>query len=216
MTSSPVPPSFLSKSRQAFLELRSQILSGKIEAGTRLTLRPIARELGVGMNAVGEALRALEHEGLVEMEPKVGAKVRTRDLTAIRADFILRIALECEAARQCAARAEPGSLRVLEQLAAKVDALVQEGGDLEAAREADRQFHRAVVRFSEVPSLEAALLPLLPRLVVLDQSVQPEAEFPAASHKRLVEAMREGEDQAAAAMREHIQDALHWAIGSGF
>ncbi|MES2738459.1 MAG: GntR family transcriptional regulator [Verrucomicrobiota bacterium] len=216
MTDVQPPTSFLTKSRQTFLELRSQILEGRILPGTRLTLRPVAKQLGVGMNVVGEALRALEHEGLVEVEPRVGARVRSRDLAAIRAEFILRLALECEAARQCAARLEVGSLRALEKLAKRVDALVAQGGDLESARQADVDFHLAVARLSEVPPLEAALAPLLPRLVVLDQAVNPAQEFPAASHERLVHAMQEGETAAAEAMREHILDAMHWALGAGF
>ena len=69
------------------------------------------------MSAVGEALRELEHEGLVEVEPKVGARVAKRDAMAVRSDFILRIAIECEAARQCAIRHVPAHLSTLEHQA---------------------------------------------------------------------------------------------------
>ncbi len=203
----------LTRSQESFLRLRKEILAGDLEPGNRITLRPTAKRLGVSMNTVGEALRSLENEGLVEFEPRIGARVKARNLADVRADFVLRLALECEAARQCAIRAEAGSLRVLEGLAENVDELAVKGEDLEAARCADQDFHLAVARFSEAPTLELALSPLLPRIIVLDQVVEHSS---ASSHVLLVKAMREGETQAVEAMREHVLDAQQWAIGAGF
>ncbi len=64
--------SAMSKARQAFVELREQILDGRLPPGSRLTLRPIAKSLGVNVGAVSEAVRKLVHEQLVDFEPNYG------------------------------------------------------------------------------------------------------------------------------------------------
>ena len=49
----------ISKARQAFVELRDQILDGRLPPGTRLTLRPVAKALGMSVGAVSEAVRSV-------------------------------------------------------------------------------------------------------------------------------------------------------------
>ena len=53
------------KPRRIFVELRSDLLSGNLRPGTRLSLRPLAKRFEVGINTVAMALRALESEGFV-------------------------------------------------------------------------------------------------------------------------------------------------------
>ena len=93
--------SVMSKARQAFVELREQILDGRLPPGSRLTLRPIAKLLGVNVGAVSEAVRELVHEQLVDFEPNYGARVKKLDLETMRSQHVLRIAIECEAIRRC-------------------------------------------------------------------------------------------------------------------
>lgn len=54
-------------------ELKMQILTGAIKPGTRMMEVELAEELGVSRTPVREAIRKLEKEGLVTIEPRKGA-----------------------------------------------------------------------------------------------------------------------------------------------
>ncbi len=70
-----------SKSEQAYLRLKHRITGGELGPGYRLVLSTIARELGVSVVPVREAIRRLEAEGLVTFERNVGATVAGVDPT---------------------------------------------------------------------------------------------------------------------------------------
>lgn len=54
-------------------QLKMQILTGKIVPGTRMMEVELADEMGVSRTPVREAIRKLEKEGLVTIEPRRGA-----------------------------------------------------------------------------------------------------------------------------------------------
>ncbi|HEX6955448.1 MAG TPA: GntR family transcriptional regulator, partial [Agromyces sp.] len=64
-----------SKSKRAYRFVRERIDDGRYVPGYRLVLGQIARELGVSVVPVREAIRLLEAEGLVTYERNVGAQV---------------------------------------------------------------------------------------------------------------------------------------------
>ncbi len=67
--------SALSKSQLAYRYVRERIDDGRFVPGYRLVLGAIAKELGVSVVPVREAIRLLEAEGLVTFERNVGAQV---------------------------------------------------------------------------------------------------------------------------------------------
>lgn len=69
----------LSKSERAYASLRERIASREFGPGYRLVLGDIARELGMSVVPVREAVRRLEAEGLVTYERNVGARVALAD-----------------------------------------------------------------------------------------------------------------------------------------
>ena len=56
-------------------QLKMQILTGKITPGTRMMEVDLADNMGVSRTPVREAIRKLEKEGLVVIEPRRGAYV---------------------------------------------------------------------------------------------------------------------------------------------
>ena len=54
-------------------ELKMQILTGTIIPGTRMMEVELAEEMGVSRTPIREAIRKLEKEGLVTIEPRRGA-----------------------------------------------------------------------------------------------------------------------------------------------
>jgi len=201
------------KAQRIFLDLRSQILSGKLPPDAQLTLRPIASQYGTGINAASEAVKALAAEGLVSLEGKAGARVIARDLVRIRGEGVLRIAIECEAARRCAELADDVQMTILGRLAEKVDRLFEEGEQLEACRKADFHFHLTIQEFCGVPQLCETLIPLLERRVMLDQTEMRTTEFPGQKHMEVFEALKSRDPvQASDMMRCHLEHSLSIAL----
>ena len=64
-----------SKSQQAYEAVKARIVEGTYSPGYRLVLGSIAKDLGVSVVPVREAIRRLEAEGLVTFERNVGATV---------------------------------------------------------------------------------------------------------------------------------------------
>src|SRR3954447_11066723 len=84
--------------------LRTRILDGGLPAGARLREAELTEAYGVARHSVRAALRELEHERLVRLEPNRGARVAELDASELVALGELRIALEVEGARLALAR----------------------------------------------------------------------------------------------------------------
>lgn len=80
-------------------ELRNDILSGRIEPGSRLNQEALAARFDASRIPVREALRQLEMEGLVQTRLNRGAIVSAPSIEDICDLLDIRIALECHAAK---------------------------------------------------------------------------------------------------------------------
>lgn len=201
------------KAQRIFLDLRAKILRGEIAADSRLTLRPLAKEYGTGINAASEAVKALAAEGLVELKGQSGAQVIARDLNRIRGEFVLRIAIECETARRCAVVADEVQLDLLTRMATEIDELFEAGEQLQRCRDLDVRFHLTVAEFSGVPQLRNSLQPFLERLVMLDQTDTPTADHPGQKHREVVAALGTRDPETASrVMRQHCEDAMKLSL----
>ncbi len=79
-------PIFKSKNEAVYDALRQAIIQGEYEPGSRLVIDDLAASMGVSQIPIREALRQLEADGFITIEPYVGAT-----LTDINADFIFEI-----------------------------------------------------------------------------------------------------------------------------
>jgi DNA-binding GntR family transcriptional regulator len=79
--------------------LRRRILDGDLAPGTPLREEALSREYDVARHSLRSALRTLQGEGIVEIEPNRGARVKSLSPEDVRGLSELRIALELEAAR---------------------------------------------------------------------------------------------------------------------
>ncbi len=82
--------------------LREAITDGSLPPGERLREIPLARRFGVSTTPVREALRRLEREGLVEINPRRGAVVPRFEPADIAQLYEAREVLECRAVRRAA------------------------------------------------------------------------------------------------------------------
>jgi len=108
-------------------ELKTQILTGKIIPGTRLMEIELAENMGVSRTPIREAIRKLEKEGLVIIEPRKGAyasQISTEDMVAI---LEVRQNMEGLAAHFAAARINSDELENLRDVFEKYNQAVKDG-----------------------------------------------------------------------------------------
>src|ERR1044071_9687316 len=85
---------------RAYGALRDGILDGRYGFGDKLGEIEVAEELGLSRTPVREALRRLGSEGLIEVLPNRGARVRTWTAQDLEETYELRAVLEGLAARR--------------------------------------------------------------------------------------------------------------------
>ncbi|MGX2997996.1 FadR/GntR family transcriptional regulator [Streptomyces sp. JNUCC 64] len=199
-------------SEQVIAGLRAQITSGEWPVGSRIPTEPeLVEQLGVARNTVREAVRALAHNGLLDIRQGSGTYVAaTSELAGVmRRRFTdadprhiaeLRAALEPSAARLAAGRRTERDLKQLDALLSQREE-AWASGDAEAFVTADATFHLAVVAASHNDVLTAMYADLGEVLRDwLSRDVGPTlAPDRHMDHARLVEAIRSGDAEAAAA-----------------
>jgi DNA-binding GntR family transcriptional regulator len=185
--------------------LRERILHGAYEPGQKLNLAQLARDLQVSNTPVREAMARLERVGLVEVIPYCGPKVKRLSPAQVADLFDVRIALEELAVRLLAQSQDP---TLLQGMAVVLEAHAQacRAGDAEAAIDADRAFHDALVQASG-NSVLLEMLPtlsdrtrLLIELNVPSQSDRLDREAALRGlqgHRRILESLRAGDPQGA-------------------
>ena len=179
--------------RQLVLEiLRSEIMTGRYEPGERLIEATISEELGTSRGPVREALRQLEHEGLVVSVPYKGAIVldvsdeEVKDvLVPIRLTlekFSFRIALEQMTDDDFAELAK--QLWLMDEAARK--------GDLDQIVEADLRFHELVIGWSGRPHTMQVWRSIWPRIraYFVRYGRARSLDTIASEHRELFEAMQ--------------------------
>lgn len=110
-----------SRAQSAFLTLREGILRGDYPFGTILSPRQLARGFGMSLIPVAEALQRLEYEELVERRPRAGTRVKIPTPEDIRGQYVVREALESQAARLSAVQATAAERVELRTLATELD-----------------------------------------------------------------------------------------------
>ncbi|MEU5399219.1 FadR/GntR family transcriptional regulator [Streptomyces sp. NPDC005963] len=197
---------------QVIAQLRHQITSGEWPVGTRIPTEPeLVELLGVARNTVREAVRALAHNGLLDIRQGSGTYVlATSELAGVmhrrfagalpRDIAEVRSTLESSAAQWAAQRRTDADLRLLDTLLARREE-AWASGDAERFVAADVALHLAVVSASHnevLIELYADLGHLLRDWVRADvgRELSPERYV---DHTRLVEAIRAGDGDRASA-----------------
>jgi DNA-binding FadR family transcriptional regulator len=211
---------------QVIAQLREQITSGEWPVGSRIPTEPeLVERLGVARNTVREAIRALAHNGLLDIRQGSGTYVAaTSELAGVMhrrfadapADEVaeLRSALEAAAGRLAARRRTGRDLAQLDALLARREA-AWATGEVERFVAADAAFHLAVVRASHNEVLTAVYADLgtvvrsLLRHDVGDE-LRPEDHV---DHGRLVAAIRAADEETAE--REAGSYAMHCRTVAG-
>jgi DNA-binding GntR family transcriptional regulator len=195
---------------EAYGIVRRRIVRGKVGLGQVISRRKIAAELGMSFLPVSIALLRLEFEGLLESRPRAGTRVRIPSPEDVRGHYVVREALEVQAAKLFAEVATPRECSELKLLAARVDALAETPGDRAAFVASHQKLHRRIAECTRCRALS----------VTIEQSNvlasmwfcvarQPSPTDPKRRHQDLIEVLSHGTvDEAAEAMRAHVAVGL--------
>jgi len=111
---------------RAYRHIHDRVRSGRLRPGSLVSDRSLAAEIGISKTPVREAIRQLEHEGLLEAVARHGTRVRAPDRREIEELYELREALESYAVARAAERRTPADLEALQKLLDEVGAVAGE------------------------------------------------------------------------------------------
>ncbi len=194
---------------EAYSAIRGWILAGRIPPGERLTVRPIADELGLSPTPINVALVALARDGVLESRLHRGFFVPELSLNDMREIYEMREGLDSVAVRRAADAAEHGAIAA--ELATYCDRQHERlaACDLAGYRNEDLAFHQAVWRLSGNERLRRAGENLQDqmRLGNAISSRRPgRGDQSVDEHRAVVAAIAAGDaDAAERAAREHIR-----------
>ncbi|HEX7009282.1 MAG TPA: GntR family transcriptional regulator [Phycisphaeraceae bacterium] len=138
---------------RAYGYIRQQLVSGRLAAGSRLSVDSLAKEIGISRTPVAEALLRLQMEGVVEQVPRVGTIVRQPDVKEIADLYELREILESHAAAHAAKNISPADQALLDRFVEQMRQIcveLRESGQKVLSREAIRRFLTADLAFHMV------------------------------------------------------------------
>lgn len=121
--------------------LRKAILCGDLKPGERLVQAELAEALGVSRMPVREALRKLESEGLVTIEPHRGAIVKSFSIEDIREIYELRAELEKMAVEKSIRNMKEEDVAAMDRLVLEME----QATDVETFIEKNIEFHRLLL-----------------------------------------------------------------------
>jgi DNA-binding FadR family transcriptional regulator len=196
-----------------------RVLNGEIEASERLK---------VSRTAYREAIRILAAKGLIESRPKLGTRVSepcqwhvldpdviswifsgTPDERLLHALFELRTVVEPAAAALAAQRRTAAHLRSMRD---SLDRMAASSLATDEGRQADRDFHAALLEASGNPflvSLTSGVTAAVSWTTIFKQRKRPLPRDPLPDHERVYQAVASGEaGPARAAMAELVHLAL--------
>ncbi|MEV7471146.1 GntR family transcriptional regulator [Streptomyces kronopolitis] len=188
--------------------LRSDILDGRVQPGSRLVQTELATRLGVSTTPVREAIQDLAREGLVTLDPHRGAFVRSLSLAEVREIYELRIVLEPMLLRRTAAQLDKADLDRAEHLYEQM----AEEHDLSRWAELNREFHHilfAPAEDSRLAGIIAGLRDSATPYVALSLREPDQREHSNAEHVELLGLLRAQDiDTAEELTRQHLASTL--------
>ena len=212
----------------AYDYIRKKILNGEYPPGQALMTEVLSSEIGVSRTPVRDALRKLETDGLVVIQPRLGASVKKMYLKEFRELCELRLALEVQSAGLAATNRTEGDLHEVEyaleamkRLTAEVNSAKNEHPLMGELVREDVRFHIAIMTAAKNELMKKEIL----RLHLVHRITSPAAhnitgEAKAKrdehrlrvlkAHQAIYDAIAKSDAAAAKqAMEAHMQDLIN-------
>jgi DNA-binding GntR family transcriptional regulator len=193
--------------------LRSRILNNELPAGTPLLEVNLSEEFGVSRTTIRAALRELQNERLVEIQPRrqtIVTRMSAEDVTEV---CYARFVLESAGLTEAWESARTGLVAQMGDVVATME-MAAEKGDLAGIVEADTELHRLIVSASGHPRLVELWSTMNGQMGALMRSSLERQQIDLSEavrrHSKLVRSFRRKDPQSAvAALREHYLDPTH-------
>ncbi|MFT3988898.1 GntR family transcriptional regulator [Aestuariivirga sp.] len=209
-----MPPKPLVKENlceQIYRSLRASLMDGEYRPGERLTISGVAEHYGTSITPVREAIFRLASEQALEVKASTSVVVpalTTRDLREIVA---IRHDLEGMAAHRVGEIATPEMIAKLEEQNAVF--IRAAANNAAGAAHANRDFHFMILRFAEMPYVEAIcenMWTLMGPFLRTFHEEMPVRRLTADNHKhfQFIAAVKAGDPVAA---REAMQSDVRWS-----
>jgi DNA-binding GntR family transcriptional regulator len=130
--------------------LRDEIVSGKVPAGSRITVADVASRYNVSQMPVREALQRLQGEGIVILLPHKGARVLSLDARFVNNMYDLRGAVESLLGRLALPNLTNAAMTRLEAIWQQIDQAAK-NGDEKLLLALNGEFHRLLYRHANNP-----------------------------------------------------------------
>lgn len=185
---------------RAYHLIKQRILGNEFPPGYQALEQELAVHLGMSRTPIREALVRLEQEGLCEVLPRRGMRVRPLSAQDMRELYDILCCIEAKAV-QLIARRHPGpaELQPLEDEVACMDRAL-EANDLEAWAEADGRFHVRLLELCgnrRLAEIGLSALEQAHRVRMFTLRLRRKPFRSTEDHHRLVDALRRGDADGA-------------------
>jgi GntR family transcriptional regulator, rspAB operon transcriptional repressor len=205
------PVSFIDRpdslAQTAYKSLRQAIRDSDLEPGVLYSENEVASSMGISRTPVREALIDLSREGLVEIVPQRGFRLRVLDREEEKEVFALRAVLEPFVAERLATAAREDDVGELQEVLERQRSCVD---DAEAFLANDEEFHLLMPRLVDLERTHQMLVTLRGALWLMGaRALELPARAPGAlaEHEAVLEAILDGDAAAAAqAARDHVMN----------
>lgn len=209
-------PKYPNLTELTYLQVKQAILQGTLSEGSKLTEEVIASQFGISKSPVREALNRLESEGLVSIESRRGAYVRTFSAKEARDLYDLRVVLEVHAVGL--AKITPDLLNRLDESIKRTRQNLDQDSLISHVKE-DIHFHSLIAEATGNLELCRVLGNLNQKSILCRLRTYRLSAFTAPeSHGRIYDALKQGDFALAQqCMRDHIlfvRDALMRSMGN--
>jgi DNA-binding GntR family transcriptional regulator len=208
---------------KAYGLIRDAILQGDLAVGDALSRRRLAEEFNMSFLPITEALQRLESEGMVESRPRIGTRVRIPTKQDVLDSYVIREALESQAARMCCAGMTDPERDQLNRSAQHLDSLykvvnseVEDSRFMFSVHTYHMQFHVGIAEMARCPGLLRAIQK--EQVLIFNWVYETPASrkaLPAGFHHDLAKAICAGDPlKADQAMRSHVRYGMEQKIES--
>jgi GntR family transcriptional regulator, rspAB operon transcriptional repressor len=195
---------------QVYRLLRQSIITLRLPPGATIIEKQITDRLGISRTPVRDALRQLADEGLVTIKPQSGTFVALIDRLQLEEGRVVRRALEIEAIKLAAKRADDAAIEHLTDLLA-LQERAGKRNNYEAFIAYDDQFHRTINELSGLPRLWRVISGAkaqLDRVRHLSAPLPGQSARVLAQHRAVVAALARRDPEACIkALGHHLDDA---------
>jgi DNA-binding GntR family transcriptional regulator len=152
----PAPLEHQTLEELAYRHIRRALVDGQLAPGQRIVASAVARAAGISRIPVMQALRRLESEGFVRINPHRDVVVSSLSAEEFRERFLLMAALESLCLREAGGKIEPAFLRRLRAVQEEI-AAARVAGNTARAVAADSEFHRLLWEISGLKQVVSVL-----------------------------------------------------------